>query len=90
MTPRQINTVWAALLAATAITWALGDSGLTDPATAWAVPLIFALAALKGGWVVLDFMELRRAPRLWRWLLLGWLGTVVCLIVLLWAIERVS
>ena len=54
MTPRHINIVWTALLAATAITWALGDSGLTDSATAWAVPLIFALAALKGSWVTLD------------------------------------
>lgn len=88
MTPRHINIVWTALLAATAITWALGDSGLTDSATAWAVPLIFALAALKGSWVTLDFMELRHAPRLWRWLVLGWLGAVLSLIVLLWAIGR--
>ena len=52
------------------------------------MPLIFALAALKGSWVTLDFMELRHAPRLWRWLVLGWLGAVLSLIVLLWAIGR--
>ena len=89
MTPRRINTIWFALLSATALTWLLGDSGYTSPNTAWAVPLIFALAVIKGTGVILDFMELRHAPALWRWLLLGWLCLVCGGIVLLWAVGRV-
>jgi hypothetical protein len=87
--PRHINTVWAALLAATAITWALGDSAYANAAPAWAVPMIFVLAGFKGAWVILDFMELRHAPAVWRWLLLGWLTLVCGVIVLLWVAGRV-
>lgn len=87
MTPRRINGIWAALLAATAITWALGDSGLIEPGRhGWAVPLILALAGVKGALVVLDYMELREAPVLWRRLLLGWLGGVSAVILLAWAL----
>lgn len=89
MTPsHRISTAWALLLLATALTWALGDSGYTGLSAAWGVPLIFALAAFKGAWVILDFMELRHAPSLWRWLLLGWLGLVCLTIVLLWVAGR--
>jgi hypothetical protein len=42
---------------------------------------VFALAALKGALVILDYMELRHAPPLWRRLLLGWLAGVVTLIL---------
>ena len=41
-----------------------------------------AIAYLKGRWVVLDFMELRHAPRLWKLLLVGWLVFVTSMIVL--------
>lgn len=41
-----------------------------------------AIAWFKGRLVVLDFMELRHAPRLWRALVEGWLLLVsVCLFV---------
>jgi len=42
-----------------------------------------AIACFKGRLVILDFMELRRAPRLWRALVEGWL---LLLSVLMFAI----
>ena len=40
-----------------------------------------ALSAGKGCLIVLDYMELRHAPALWRRLLLGWLAAVVLLVL---------
>jgi hypothetical protein len=40
-----------------------------------------AIAWLKGRLVVLDFMELRHAPRLWRGLVEGWLLLVTALLI---------
>jgi hypothetical protein len=85
MGARKIDLLWAVLLAATALTWTLGEQGLTAAArSAWAVPLVFALAAFKGALIALDFMETRKAPPLWRRLLLGWLCLVTGLILLAW------
>lgn len=39
-----------------------------------------AIAYLKGRLVVLDYMELRHAPRVWRALLEGWLLLVTTLL----------
>jgi caa(3)-type oxidase subunit IV len=73
------DRVWLLMLAATLITWALGGSGATG---SWAVLVMLGLAWFKGALVILDFMELRRAPLLWRILLLGWLSLITALIVL--------
>ena len=73
------DRVWLLMLAATLATWALGEGGVAGTA---AVLLMLGLACLKGVLVILDFMELRHAPLLWRILLLGWLAIVTVLIVL--------
>jgi caa(3)-type oxidase subunit IV len=73
------DRVWLVMLAATPATWALGEGGANG---AWPVLVMLALACLKGVLVILDFMELRHAPLLWRILLLGWLSLVTALIVL--------
>ncbi|MDE2599874.1 MAG: cytochrome C oxidase subunit IV family protein [Rhodocyclaceae bacterium] len=78
--PKNIaDRVWLVMLAATLTTWALGSSGATGT---WAVLVMLGLACLKGVLVILDFMELRHAPLLWRILLLGWLTLIAALIVL--------
>ena len=87
MRPRRLELVGLALLAATALTWALGESGLLlrNPGggQGWAPWLVLALALAKGTGVALDFMELREAPPLWRRLVLGWLVVVIGLVALL-------
>ena len=75
--PRVETLVWALLVVATAATFAVGESGL---ARSLATCVVLGIAVLKGGAVALEFMELRGAPRLYRWLTLGWLVVVVALV----------
>ena len=48
---------------------------------------MLVIAFVKGRLVILDFMELREAPRLWRALLEGWLILVSSLILLAYWIS---
>lgn len=67
------------LLLATAVTIWLGEHGAAGTAAVFAM---LCLAFIKGRLIVLDFMELRHAPLLWRVLLEGWLLLVSSLILL--------
>lgn len=73
------HLAWLALFLATGVTLWLGEQapGRLGAGTASAV---LALAVFKGWLVADEFMGLRRAPRLWRRLVLGWLATV-CLFI---------
>lgn len=79
--PRRIDAIWLALLAATAITAWLGERAGAHGLGAGAALLVMSLAVGKGCLIILDYMELRHAPPLWRRLLLGWLATVVVLVL---------
>ena len=76
------NTLWLLLLIATGCTYWLGESGELGHASMVPVFLIFGFALFKGVGVILDFMDLRHAPALWRNLLLGWLVFVIGMILL--------
>ncbi|CBL46528.1 Hypothetical protein HDN1F_29450 [gamma proteobacterium HdN1] len=80
------DLVWFGLILATLITFWFGESGLSDSARGVAVLVIFGLAYAKAAGVILQFMELKHAPWLWRLLLLGWLTVVVLGILLAWLI----
>ncbi|MBL8483125.1 MAG: cytochrome C oxidase subunit IV family protein [Rhodocyclaceae bacterium] len=67
------------LLAATAATWFIGESGAAG-AAAMTATLVLMLA--KGRLVVLDFMGLRAVRGYWRLLLPGWLLFVAIVIAL--------
>ena len=73
------HRAWLILLVATGVTWYLGEVGA---AGTLAIVAMLAIAFVKGRLVILDFMELREAPRLWRALLEGWLILVASLILL--------
>ena len=73
------HRAWLILLAATGVTWYLGEVGAAGTV---AIVAMLAIAFVKGRLVILDFMELREAPRLWRALLEGWLILVASLILL--------
>jgi caa(3)-type oxidase subunit IV len=66
--------VWLVLVAATATTFVAAESG---PSGSLLVVGALLLALLKGKLVALHFMELRLAPAVWRWSVLGWLWAVV-------------
>jgi hypothetical protein len=82
MSVRRLWALWAVLIAATGLSGALGESAGGRPGT-WAVVAVLGLAGLKGALILLDFMELRHAPALWRRLLLGWLAGVLALLLVL-------
>jgi len=73
------NRAWLALIVATLITWYLGEVGAAGTA---AIVAMLGIAFVKGRLVILDFMELRGAPLIWRLLLEGWLLLVSGLILL--------
>ena len=74
-----INRAWLVLMIATAITWYLGEVGAAGTG---AIVGMLLIAFVKGRLVILDFMELRQAPRMWRQLLEGWMLLVGSLILL--------
>jgi caa(3)-type oxidase subunit IV len=78
------HRAWLVLMIATAITWYLGEVGA---AGTMAIVAMLAIAFVKGRLVILDFMELREAPLLWRALLEGWLILVSTLILLAYWIS---
>jgi hypothetical protein len=77
-----LDFVWIILMTATAYTWWLGSSGALASGRFGMTALVFALAWMKGLGVLLEFMELRHAPRIWRWMLVGGLSVVICLILI--------
>jgi caa(3)-type oxidase subunit IV len=79
--------VWLILLAITATTYWIGEAGLSGDGSMAPVLALFGLAFAKGLLVCLDFLELRHAPALWRWLVVGWLALVLALIVLAYWIS---
>lgn len=87
MTDFSLTRTWLILLAVTAITYWIGEGGLAGHGSLVPVLVIFGLAFIKGLLVCLDFLELRDAPALWRWLVIGWLVGVLSLIVLAYAIS---
>lgn len=73
----RLDRIGLALLGATALTWALGESGTLRQGGWAAAALVLGLAFAKGVCIALDFMELRHAPRLWRRAVLAWLALVL-------------
>ncbi len=74
-----LHRAWLILMIATAITWYLGEVGAAGTG---AIVSMLLIAFVKGRLVILDFMELRNAPRMWRLLLEGWMLLVGSLILL--------
>ena len=86
---RALTLAWLVLLAITATTWWLGGGHL-QTASGSMVPVLVlcALTFVKGLLVSLEFLELRHAPALWRWLVCGWLTVVLLLIALAFWVGR--
>jgi len=79
MSPHILNLVWVVLMAATGVTWFVGEMHAAGPK---AVAVILAIAGVKGWLVIEDFMALRRVRLLWRAVVLGWLLIVLAVIML--------
>jgi hypothetical protein len=80
---RTAVIVWAVLVLATVVSFALGGEHLTDHRTAAAVAVI-AIAVVKVRLVGLHFMELRDAPVLLRAAFEGYLITLFVVLTALY------
>lgn len=78
------NRAWLVLLVATGVTWWIGEVGAAGTG---AILAMLVITFIKGRLVILDFMELRGAPLMWRLLLEGWLILVGGLIFLAYLIS---
>ncbi|MDB5977659.1 MAG: hypothetical protein JWR07_4419 [Nevskia sp.] len=76
---RNLNhRTWLLLTLATAATFSVRVDGLAGFVAGFAT---VAIACFKGRLVILDFMELRHAPRIWRAVIEGWLLLVSLLVL---------
>ena len=80
----KADTVFALLALATLASGWLGEgaAGSGRHLGTAATLAVLALSAVKGALIALDYMELRRAPALWRRVVMGWLVVVLGLIAL--------
>jgi hypothetical protein len=83
----RVTWVWFGLVAATALSWGMGHGvGLHDPRHAGVAILIVTF--LKVRFVILDFMEVRHAPRFMRVIAEVWVIAVcTVLVVLFWSMP---
>lgn len=65
---------WFALMALTALSVILAESGSVGVAT---IPIIFAFAAVKSILVMINYMEVPLAREHWRALYLGWTAVML-------------
>jgi Prokaryotic Cytochrome C oxidase subunit IV len=82
---RRITGVWLALLAATALSWAIGQNIALPGAHAAGIAIVF-IAFLKIRYVILDFMEIRNAPTAMRIAAECWVVIVFATITLIYTI----
>lgn len=77
-TSTRLSVIWLLLLAATALTWSLGEESRTGGALlAFSLLLITFFKCRAVAW---DFMGLAGAGPFWRGLMMGWLLLVLALI----------
>ncbi|MCO5103564.1 MAG: cytochrome C oxidase subunit IV family protein [Burkholderiaceae bacterium] len=88
MSHLTIGRTWGLLVLLTGLTFALGESGSLGQSAVSPVLLVLGCSGLKALLVILEYLEMRQAPALWRWLLLGWLILVLSLIVLAYWMAR--
>jgi hypothetical protein len=73
----NIHTLWIAMLLLTLSTYAMGKLGFSGISV---VLFLLLTAALKGTFIIRDFMELRDVSLLWRVIMYGWLW-IICLAI---------
>ena len=73
---KQINIIWGLLMVLTFATAFVSGSDIN-----YAALLIIGIAVLKFVLVSFEFMELKKAHRLWKYLVLGFLGIFAALVL---------
>jgi caa(3)-type oxidase subunit IV len=76
---QPVTLVWAALVVATCAAWWWANAAAVPSFEATAIVMI--IAAIKARLVILHFMDLKEAPRSWRFLFEGWVVLSTCVIL---------
>ena len=83
-----LNAAWVLLLAATAISYVLGEMGFVSQAGGWFLAGLGVLTVVKGFVVIQFFFFFLYFSSLWRRLLRGWLALVMALVALAYLLGR--
>lgn len=79
----RLTLTWLGLLALTLIGWWLGHQPATNEVQpVWLLWAVLLLSAIKGQWVIDQFMGMKTAPLVFRLAVSGWLLVVLCAIAL--------
>jgi hypothetical protein len=78
----KVHRAWVLLVAATIAGVAMRAERLVGPGVGLAT---LTILYCKGRLVILDFMELRHAPRAWRALVEGWLVAITAILLAIYA-----
>jgi hypothetical protein len=86
MLRHRATVVWLGLMVATVVTtWGLSKNAFSPVV---AVVGTFVIAGVKVRYVMLDFMELRNAPRAVRIAFEAWPVVVTAIILVFWFLSR--
>ena len=86
MLRQRATVVWLGLMVATVVTtWGLSKNAFSPVV---AVVGTFLIAGVKVRYVMLDFMELRNAPRAVRIAFEAWPVVVTAIILVFWFLSR--
>ena len=77
-----IARTWFLLVLLTGLPFAVGEGGFFGHGAMLPVLLVLGFSGAKGALVITEYLEMRKAPALWLWLLLGCQALVLALIVL--------
>ncbi len=81
---RHITAIWVALIAATLVSWTLGQGDWLGSTRRTSIAILI-IAFLKIRYVILDFMELREAPLIMRMVAEAWVLIVCTTIIAFYA-----
>jgi caa(3)-type oxidase subunit IV len=76
---QPVSFIWAVLVVATCFAWWSAKGGAVPSCEATAI--VMTIAAVKARLVILHFMDLKAAPRMWRLLFEGWVLLSTCVIL---------
>jgi hypothetical protein len=82
----KATPIWALLFSATCMSWALGSS--PAPSSKLASIAVILIALVKIRFVLIHFMELKRAPWIWRAIFEAWVAFLGIALVTTYLLVR--
>ncbi len=80
----NIHTIWIVMILLTLSTYTMGKLGYSGLITVF---LLLLTSAIKGVFIIRDYMELEGVSLIWRVIMYGWLWIVILSIATTYAIT---